>query len=313
MTIYDLKNQIQTHCIPRPLIAVLGNFDGVHIGHQALFRQANALRQEFPTAKCAAWTFAKHPLEDSLLCLNTKEERLQKFTACGMDFAILEDFARVRNFTPEVFVKEILHETLHCCAVVCGFNYKFGCGGCGDVETLKKLGEQYGIQIIAVAPVTESGIVVSSTRIRAALACGDVAQAARCLGQMYTLTAPVVHGREIGHTIGIPTINQEPPLGKQLTGEGVYATLSTLQDGRSYRSVTNVGAQPTVQGKQLCLETHLIHFNGNLYGKTVQISFLQRLRAIQSFPSLEVLQRTIQNDIAVSLSLHDPTITSKIR
>lgn len=302
MTCYDLNASLSAP-IPlpeKPLIVALGNFDGVHIGHQSLLRRVCALRGAFPGAESAVWTFDPHPrfsVDSQARCLSSTEERLAAFAAAGIDLAILENFSSVRNLSPESFVQEILRDSLHCCAVVCGFNFHFGQGGRGDAALLVALASQEGMLCETLPAVTEGGAPVSSTRIRASLERGEVDTAARLLGRPYALSGKVIYGRQIGRTLSLPTVNQPLPSHLVIPAAGVYATDVILPDRRVFRGVTNIGAQPTFGSDTYCMETHLIDFDGDLYGSTIRVSFLQRLRDIRRFDSPEALRDTIRADI----------------
>lgn len=314
MICYDLTSR-SANPIPlpkKPTIAVLGNFDGVHIGHQSLLRHAAALCETYPEAQRAIWTFDPHPIlltDPHARFLSNIEDRLAIFASFGIEIAILEQYASVHTFSPERFVREILRDVLHCCAVVCGCNFHFGQGGCGDASLLAALTAQEGIAC-KIGPLVEAdGIPVSSTRIRNMLLRGETEDAARLLGRPYTLSGKVVYGRQIGRTIGFPTINQTLPPHLLVPADGVYATVVTLEDGRMFRGVTNIGNQPTFDSTQSCMETHLIGFEGNLYGSTVRLSFWKKLRDIRRFPSSEALHNAIRADIDAANRLNPPHIS----
>ena len=287
--------------IPKSTVLALGNFDGVHLAHRLLIEQAVALRdQKFPEAKCGVFCFtadsvdAMSPHPQPHLC--TQDEKLERFAACGADFVLLADFASMREFSPEMFVREILQAEYRCVAAVCGFNYRFGKAAAGNAELLKSL--MNGSAMIQ-EPVTVDGEPVSSTRIRRLLAEGQAEQAARLLTEPYSIYTEVLHGKKLGRSLGFPTINQPFPKGSVLPRYGVYLTDCEVE-GRHYRGVSNVGVHPTVDAPDRVspnCETFLLDFSGDLYGKRVRTAFLRFLRAEQTFASVEELREQIERDI----------------
>lgn len=280
----------------------LGNFDGVHRAHRALLTEARALRDTtLPHAACGVFCFeglsSDHLLKTPLPHLCTEEDRLEVFREMGMEFAILADFPSVKELPAEKFISSLLVGVLHCVATVCGFNYRFGSGGAGTPELLTA---HFGAYARVLPPVTESDTPVSSTRIRSLLAAGEVETASRLLCHPYTFTSPVLHGKRLGRTIGIPTVNQSVPAGLLVPALGVYVTDCTV-DGVTYRGVTNVGVHPTVdKDAPVNCETFLLDFSNEVYGKDVTLSFLHRLRPERRFRSLEELREQIQRDVEIA-------------
>lgn len=287
--------------IPESTVLALGNFDGVHLAHRALIRKVVELRdQKFPGAKCGVFCFTTDSIDAlstrplSHLC--TQTEKLERFAACGADFALLADFASMRELSPQTFVRDVLQAEYHCVAAVCGFNYRFGQAAAGDAELLKSLMDG---SVLIQAPVTVDGEPVSSTRIRNLLVAGQVEQAADLLTEPYSICTEVLHGKKLGRTLGFPTVNQPFPKGAVIPRYGVYLTDCEV-DGRHYRGVSNVGVHPTVDAPDSVspnCETFLLDFEGDLYGKRVRTAFLRFLRAEQTFVSIEELQKQIQKDI----------------
>ncbi len=285
--------------IPEQTVLSLGNFDGVHRGHQSLIRTAREERdRNHRGAACGVFCFRE--LSSDLLCKNPPEhlttaaERLAYFAESGAEFAILADFAEIRDLSPEAFAKTVLKERCRCVAAVCGFNYRFGKNAAGTAETLAAM---LDAPVTVCEAVKEGGEVVSATRIRNALKAGNVGEAARMLGRPYTLRAEVRHGKELGRKLGFPTVNQNFPHGAVIPKFGVYATDCTV-NGKLYRGVSNVGVHPTVDAPEApanC-ETYLVGYQGDLYGKTVSVAFLAFLRPEQTFPSVEALREQIASD-----------------
>ena len=269
-------------------IVVLGNFDGVHRGHQALLAAAASIKKAL-SLPVTVWSFDALPGA----CLTTPAHRRDTLYAYGADEVIYDRFERVRTFSPERFFREILVESLQAKVCVCGFNYSFGQNGAGNAETLAALCREAGLLCHVVPAVAANGEAVSSTRIRTLLREGRVAEAGDLLGHPYELAGTVENGRHFGRTMGLPTVNQRFGEGLCLPMRGVYATYCRI--GREvYPSVTNIGCCPTVtDGKKTVMETHIIDFQGELYGQEVAVGFLQWLREERRFPSVEALQEEI--------------------
>jgi riboflavin kinase/FMN adenylyltransferase len=310
MEIFDLRGGDAVKAawppsIPAASVVALGNFDGVHIGHARLIKTA-ADEARRRGAHCVVWTFAAPPrlLTDRSGAavypprLTGTAEKLRLIAALGADFAALEEFDDVRDMEPEEFVRERLIKTFGCVCAAAGFNFRFGRNAAGDADALTKLCGEGGASAIIADPVYFGGEPVSSSRIRLELAAGRVEAAAAMLGRPYSLTAPVAHGYRLGTSIGIPTANQRFAPDAAIPARGVYAA-SVDVGGAVYRGVANVGVRPTVSDSgDLNCETHIIGFDGDLYGATITVSFLRRLRGESRFPSVEQLRAQIMRDIA---------------
>lgn len=292
--------------IPEKTVLCLGNFDGVHSGHRELIREALRIRQTIGTG-VSAGAFCFRALSSDLLVkrppehLTTGEERQELFAKAGLDFVLLADFAEVRGLSPTEFAIGILRNECHCVAAVCGFNYRFGKGAVGTAEDLCAL---LGVPVTVCPAVVIDGEPVSSTRIRAAVREGKVAEAARLLGYPYTLSGTVKHGKALGRKLGFPTANQDFPPFAAIPRHGVYATECVL-DGVRYRGVSNVGNHPTVDAPESAVncETYLIDYEGDLYGKPLAVSFLRFLRPEKSFASVEELKNQIAKDAEMAKQL----------
>ncbi len=297
-----------------PTFLTIGNFDGIHLGHQALLRclQTEAAAHSAP-AKTALLTFDPHPLavlrpHVPLQLLTTPEERLQLLAPFGLDLGIIQpfdqEFARLK---PEQFMR-LLVERLGLVRLVVGPDFALGRARAGTVAVLQALGTQLGYGV-SVTPLVElvagtSG-EVRSHQIRQLLREGNVRAASQMLGRPYRVMGIVEEGERRGRTIGVPTANIRPLPQRLLPADGVYATWAYLQDdnaGLARASVTNIGTRPTVDGRQHRVETHLLDFpgpseNSQLYGQQVAVSFVSRLRAEQRFESLTELLTQIRRDI----------------
>ncbi len=307
MYVINLETGEQLQTLPSEAFAdtalALGSFDGVHLGHAALIGRAVKIACERGLAP-AVFTFNEEPgvipSKAGARSLTDLKEKLSLIASLGAKFALLEDFSRIRGYSPERFVSDILVRDGHAKCAVCGFNFRFGAGGSGTCETLRELMPDGGCEI--VEPVTLDGLTVSSSEIRRLLEDGNVERAARLLGREFSLELPVVHGKELGRTLGLPTVNQNPPKARVIPANGIYAASVEL-DGRRYKAVTNVGSRPTTDGDSAAvnLETHIIGFDGDLYGRLVRVCFARRLRDERRFDSLAELQAQIRRDIAAAL------------
>lgn len=297
MRTVDLRNG-QMCGIPAQTVLCLGNFDGVHRGHQALIHAARSLRDaRFPDAVLGVFCFrglsSDWLTEDPPGHLTDEDERLRRFRAAGAELALLADFPQLRDTAPADFVRDILVRDCHCAAAACGYDHRFGRMGEGTPELLRELLE--GNALVCEA-VMSGGAPISSTRIRRLLKDGRPDAAAELMGQPYLLDAPVIRGARLGRTLGFPTVNQRFPTRALIPKEGVYATLCVL-DGARYAGVTDVGTRPTVNGThEVRCETHLLGYDGDLYGRSVRVAFLRYLRQEQKFDSVDALREQIERD-----------------
>ena len=281
-----------------PFSVALGNFDGVHKGHAELIRRAVAYAHEH-NIKSAVWTFASNkaalPNKPDSPTLTSEDEKLALIRELGVDYAILADFESVRTMSPEEFTSQILIGECNAEAVVCGFNFRFGKGGIGDAGTLCSLMSPR--ECIVVEPVFVNDTLVSSSAIRELVESGDMEGAAQLLGHPFSITVPVAHGKRLGRTIGIPTVNQNFPEGHIIPMSGIYACTVQIS-GKTYMGAANVGFRPTVEStRSINCETHIIDYDGDLYDEKVKVSFYKRLRGEVRFGSVEELREGIQNDI----------------
>ncbi len=281
-----------------PAVIALGMFDGVHLGHRALLTHAVETAGEM-NALSVAYTFSNHPKSvfgQAPKLLFTEEERRDCIKKLGFDRVQMEVFDKeTAMLSPEAFV-ECLQEEYDVRAFVVGFNYTFGQGRKGTPETLTEIGKTHGFQVHVIPPVLFKGDTVSSTRIRQLITVGELADANSMLVEPYALAGIVVKNRRIGTTLGFPTANIQPPEEKVLPATGIYVT-SVLHEGRFYEAVTNVGTNPTVNGSTLTVETYLMDYEGDLYGKELTVSFHKRLRDEIRFDTKEALILQIKQDV----------------
>lgn len=275
----------------------LGLFDGVHRGHQSVISQAVAQKGLLPVV--LSFT-TKHEIPankqnfSKLITDTVKQDLLRKL---GVRILMEPDFSDIRDLTAQAFVQEVLAQRLRARTVVCGYDYRFGRGAEGNPQLLRELAEPLGIQVIQLPAQMEGGEPISSTRIRAAIAQGEIGLANRLLGYDYCFDFPVTNGAQLGRTIDCPTINQLFHSEFLIPRFGVYASRIPL--GRNtYYGVTNVGVKPTVHNTSFPLaETHIIGFQGDLYGKQVKVHLLEYLRPERKFSGIRELKEAIQENI----------------
>jgi riboflavin kinase/FMN adenylyltransferase len=293
---------------PPRAIVTIGTFDGVHVGHRAIMdtvvQRARALG-----GTAVVYTFDPHPRKvvspgSAPGLLTTLEQKLELIAGTGVDLTVLEPFTIAFSGTPpEHFVREYLHPRLRPVEVYVGYNFRFGHQREGSMRMLTELGPWLGFAVTIIPEVTIAEEDVSSTRIRAALAQGEVGMAATLLGRPYPIRGLIVEGDRRGRTIGFPTANLEPE-NEILPAPGVYAGALRLLDpgrpaaGSTFPAVANLGRRPTFQtGDRLVPEAHLLDFDGDLYGRRVELSFESRLRAERRFSSVDALKEQIGRDV----------------
>ena len=277
----------------------LGKFDGIHVGHQLLI---DGLKQErIKGRRALVFTFGSSPADvlsgGSKKNIYTPEEKAYYFSKLGVDMLLEYPFTKeFASISPETFVEQYLVKQLGVHAVYVGEDFHFGRGRSGNVGVLKLLGEQYGFEVHAIPKKTQHGKVVSSTAIRDMLE-SHLWIANEMLGNPYFIYGEVVHGNHLGHTIGFPTINQNIPDMKLVPAYGVYASRVCI-DGKYYRAISNLGQKPTIEGyRKVGLETHILNFDGDLYGQRLQVELLFYIRPEEKFASVDELKAQIQNDI----------------
>ncbi len=287
------------------VVATVGNYDGVHLGHQAILRAlvAEARRRRLPALVVS---FEPHPLavlapERKPALLQTPRQKLEALEAAGADAVLIQRFDRsLAACSAEGFIREVLGARLRLAALFVGENFRFGRGQEGDVSLLRRLGEALGFAVHAVRAVTVDGERVSSTRIREAVRAGRVREAARLLGRPFAVEGSVVPGAGRGGPLGFPTANLEAD-NELLPARGVYITEALALAAR-YGSVTNVGVRPTFGGSSLVVEAHLLGFEGHLSGERMELRFLERLRDERRFASPAELADQIARDRAAAES-----------
>lgn len=269
-------------------VLILGTFDGVHIAHRQLIEEAKKAGNNIIACTFTA-PFSK---QKQLTDINEKTFFLKKY---GVNEVFVENFEDIKNLSPEEYIKRLC-EKFKPTKIVTGFNHSFGKNAQGNPQVLSSLGRKYNFIPVTVPPVKDGDVIVSSTQIRTFLQNGDVESATRFLGRYYSITGNTIHGRSIGRTINFPTINTEINENKLIPQTGVYATyVKTL--GRTFKGMTNIGTNPTVTNEnKLSVETHILGFNSDLYGKPAQILFVKKVRDDKKFDNIEQLKEQLSFD-----------------
>jgi len=287
---------------PHPIAVTIGNFDGLHLGHQRLLAHLRAAAQ-VRGGLVAVVIFEPHPREfftpdKAPTRLTSLREKLELFADFGVDRVHVCRFdAKLASMSALDFIRQ-LHDGLGARYVLIGDDFRFGSGRSGDFALMEKLGEQMGFEVEAMHSVISDGIRVSSTAVRLALAEGNLRAAQRHLGRRYSISGRVVRGDGLGRKLGFHTANVQmkhnhPPL------SGVYVVQAHLEGGSSLRGVANLGVRPTAsQTNKAVLEVHLFDFDQEIYGQHLRVEFLHKLRPERKFPDLAALQQQIALDAA---------------
>ena len=289
--------------IPEPLdgsVVAIGNFDGVHRGHQALLDRLKQRAAEF-NLPSVVYTFRPHPLHVLLphrapKLISTYDQKIALLSKQGVDLVVEEPFVgEFSQLSPEDFVQRILKDVLRARVVLSGQDFRFGHRGAGNVDKLREWGLEFGMEAEVFPPQREGDLTISSTAVRNAVSAGDLPLAARLLGRPMEYTGVVVTGAQRGRKLGFPTANMEVEQ-ELLPPYGVYAGFVMIE-GTQYQAVTNIGVRPTFDGEAVSVEAHVLQFEGDLYGKKLSLELRKRLRGEQKFESLETLQQQIQRDV----------------
>ena len=290
-------------------VVALGTFDGVHRGHQALLKTAKGYAMEHGIP-LRVYTFDRHPLdviapEHAPQILTTLPEKMSRMCRFGVDEVQLVRFDReMADMEPKAFLDR-LRETMDVRAVVAGWNYSFGRKAGGDAEMLRRDGKQYGYDVLIEQPVTrKDGTAISSSLIREELLAGNTEEADDLMGAPYTITGKVVEGKHEGRLLGFPTANIAYPPKKVLPAYGVYTCLMETTE-EMYAGVVNIGSTPTLPSGKVTVEAHALEGCPDLYGRTVRLTVIERLRAEQKFDTVEELERQITLDKERALELFD--------
>ncbi len=287
----------------------IGNFDGIHLGHQEILKKTVKESKE-ANRKSIVITFDPHPKKvvhpekRPFFLLTTLEEKLRLIESFGVDIVILISFTtEFSKTTAEEFVSNILWDKLHLNKLFIGYDYAFGRNKGGNAAFLRTFGEKLGFQVEEIGAVTIDDTIVSSTNARLSILKGDVRGASRMLARPYNMSGNVVKGFRRGTEIGFPTANIESD--KVIPAEGVYAIIAEVE-GNRYQGVINIGFNPTFGNEELSMEVHLLDFQGDIYEKTIDIQFIDRLRDEMKFDSPDKLVVQIKKDIASAKEILAP-------
>ncbi len=286
----------------------LGFFDGLHLGHIEVIKQALVK----PGLCSVIFTFnnktmlPKFKERENIISYDLKLELLARV---GVDYIFAPDFADMRDLSPAEFVDNILTEKLNAGFVACGYDFRFAKGGKADAQQLAELCVQRGIEVCIVPAVKIDGEPVSSTAIRKLIKDGNVSEANRLLGYELTYVLEVVEGKKNGRRMGFPTINQIIPEGMIVPRFGVYKSWTQIR-GRNYPSITNIGVKPTIaleEGEERIpeMETHIIGFSGDLYGLRAKVVLREFMREERRFKSLDELKNQLEADKSAALEINN--------
>ncbi|UCG12395.1 MAG: bifunctional riboflavin kinase/FAD synthetase [Deltaproteobacteria bacterium] len=282
-------------------VLTIGNFDGVHIGHKSLFQRVKQVADSLG-GESLVMTFDPHPIKvlypgNGPPLITPHEQKVELIEGEGLDALIVVDFTReLAKMTAHDFVRVILYEKIGARAVVVGPDYRFGHKRQGDIPYLQQLGRKLGFQVHVVTDLTIDGNAVSSSAIRELILAGELQKARGMLGRDYQVSGHVVEGRDRGgRLLGFPTANLK--LIDELTPKpGVYAT-EVFIDGERHEGATNIGYSPTFKDGAFSVETHIIDFSGDIYGKIIQVCFVERIRDEKAFSGPEELAAQIHKDV----------------
>jgi phosphoribosyl 1,2-cyclic phosphate phosphodiesterase len=303
LAVFNSAEKWREYYAPKGSVLAIGNFDGIHLAHQEILKQAADLAAK-SGAVATALTFEPAPRkvlrpETAPKRLSTNDQRLEWFRAVGVEAAVVMPFTlALSRLSPQQFVENILVAQLRVRTVLVGENFRFGHKQTGDSRLLSELGKTHGFEVITIPPVKAHGEIVSSTVIRREVTDGDVTQAGRLLGRPFVLTGEIVKGTGTGSKFTFPTLNLRPEQ-ELLPATGVYITRTLLEgETTSRRSVTNIGVRPTFNGTALTVETHLLDFSGTITANRMELRFWKRLRSEKKFSGPEELRAQIAKDIS---------------
>lgn len=294
-----------------PSIATIGFFDGVHRGHRFLIDQVCRTAQERSLSTLLV-TFSQHPRmvmqkDYQPKLLSSFDEKCNLLSCTGVETCVALPFTReLAVLSARDFMQQILHDHLQVRVLVIGYDHRFGHNRTEGFEDYVRYASELGMEVIRADAYQLSDIHISSSVVRSFLEAGEIELASRCLGYNYTLSGHVISGQQIGRTLGFPTANLQPSDKlKLIPADGVYAVRVHLED-MVYKGMLNIGCRPTIDDDtHRTIEVHLLHFEGNLYDRSLRIEFLRRIRGEQKFRSREALARQLQLDAAACDDLHE--------
>jgi len=278
----------------------IGNFDGIHLGHQEIFKKVKQRASEL-NGNSMVYTFDPHPLNvlaphKKVPIITSFSEKMKLIEESKIDIVICEDFTpEYANLSPRQFVEDILLDKIGIKAIFVGHDYAFGKGRQGNISTLKQFGEELDFEVRVVDAIKVDDILVSSTKIRGFVQEGEVKKVARLMGRYYSITGRVGRGKSRGKGMGFPTANLRS-VEELFPRPGIYV-VHVFYRGRSYHGVVNIGFNPTFKDQTLSVEVFIMDFNKDIYGEDVRISFVDRLRDEKAFDSPDELVEQIKKDV----------------
>jgi riboflavin kinase / FMN adenylyltransferase len=281
-------------------VVTIGNFDGIHKGHIKLIKEAvNEAKSK--NLKSIVFTFENHPMRyfrtNSIKNIVTNDEKIKILKSLGVDIILMVPFDKyMTKISATEFVKKILIDRLKCKKVIVGHDFTFARNKEGNADVLRQLGKDYNMGVKIIDPIKVNDIRVSSSYIRNLIGQGDVSIIKSFLGRDYSLEGEVIHARKIGRTIGFPTANLNVDSNLLIPKSGIYATKVHLK-GKFYYGATNIGYNPTVNGRCLSIETNILNFDEDIYGEIIKIEFLERIRDEKKFNSLDELKEQLSKDV----------------
>ncbi len=277
----------------------LGYFDGVHAGHLSVLNSALAMREKGLVPAVFTFSVSSSSPEQKIgnKRIQTLDERIKTLSDLGFEIIFCPDFNYFKHLTAEQFLKEYLIDAFSAKAICCGEDFRFGTGASSGAVDIAKICEDNLAELKVLPQLLYDNLPISSTRIRQAVNVGDMKLAHTLLGRYFSISGEVIHGKKLGRNLNFPTVNQLLPIGSALPKFGVYATMVTLPDGSRYPAATNVGIKPTVGSELPLSESHIIGFDGDLYGQSIVVEFIELLRPEKRFESIEELKSTIANDV----------------
>ncbi len=286
----------ETADINNGVCVAVGMFDGVHLGHRLMLDSLvnESKRLGLPSA-IFTFSASDNPKSDSKL-ITLSDKKIELFSELGIDVVFSADFSEIKTISAIDFTESVLYNAIGARVVVCGYDFRFGKDRMGDAELIKKLLSPKGVSVINQNAVEKNGLPISSTNIRLFLSEGDLASANSLLGRAFSFKSEIVHGKQLGRTLGFPTINQRYPKELVLPRFGVYAVRCRI-GGRLYGGVANIGVKPTVSDENapIC-ETYLFDYSGDCYGCIAETEFIEFIRAEKRFASLNELKEQVERD-----------------
>ncbi len=302
--------KIEKYNAVKPSIITIGTFDGVHVGHQKIIKRLISLGEKEGLTSIIL-TFFPHPRmvlqkDNTIKLINTIEERSTILKQLGLNYLLIKEFTEAfSRLSAEEFVKQVLVEQLNAKKVIIGYDHRFGRNRNADIKDLMKFGEMFDFEVEEISAQDIDEVAVSSTKIRKALYDGDIRRANRYLGYPFMLKGKVIKGKGIGKQITYPTANIKIAEDyKLIPKQGAYVVSSTI-NGKTVFGMMNIGVNPTVNGEKESIEVNFFNFETSIYGETLKIDILERIRDEQKFESVDVLKQQLKKDREFSLRFID--------